>query len=455
MVRPVGTRTGAWKAGLAVAVVAAGLLWHILACTESPMAFSPSGKDLAFVTMEPYSHDDDLNLAGTRVYRLMVLSEGRNLRVLEETSRYMLTAPAWSPDGRHIAYLRILLLEKEQRDRLKEVIEKNKGLRDQQRSALDADAWRQAPLPPAAPGAAEPEPRAPDSTEDISLPPAGPLVGWAETQVTQPRMPAILVIRDARTGRVVSATRTASKPVDHEAMSFFTAYLTLRPQYSTDGHIIYWCTGSEVVAVNPEENKQWTVVAPASVAALSPDGATIAALGGSLVLCRPQDNVTVHRRIGDDDASLSGLAWVDKDTVAILRNPRGTDARLDLFRADGTPAKSIPLKLPEHETKDSNTGELAVAPSGSHMVLAFGKDVFFLKMDGTILRHWKGEAEVLAQPTFTPDSRQVAMKLMTAAAKDAKEPDRASAIVFFSPDGKELSRADVPAARLPAPAAEK
>jgi len=460
MVRPVSSRS-AWKAGLAIAVVAAGLIWHILACIESPMAFSPNGKDLAFVTMEPYGGGDDIDLAGTHVYRLMVLSEGKTVRTLEETTRYMLTAPAWSPDGKHIAYLRILLLEKEQQDRLKELIKKNKEARKRASEAVDGKAWAEAPLPPVAPGASEPPAKSPEFIEDLSLPSAGAMANYGDQQVTLPRLPAVLVVRDAATGQVVSAMRTFTAPMDVEKGDFYLfyiSYLTVRPQFSPDGHLIYLCNGSEVLSLNPEENKQWIVAAPASVATLSPDGATVAALGlQSLALLRPKTDSAVYRRLGEDDAPLSGLAWVDKDTVAVFRPKKDGEAapRIDLYRTDGTLAKSIPLKLPRHETNDTNQGELAIAPNGAGLVLAFGKDVFFMKMDGTILRHWKGDKEVLAQPTFTPDSKQVAFKLLVRATPEGKEPNHTAAIVFFSPDGKELRRAEVPAAKPPAPSAEK
>ena len=68
------------------------------------MAYSPTGKALAFTTMEPYDQGEDPLVAGKHVYRLMVLHGRNDLRVLAESSHDMLSAPAFSPDGRHIAY---------------------------------------------------------------------------------------------------------------------------------------------------------------------------------------------------------------------------------------------------------------------------------------------------------------------------------------------------------------
>ena len=87
------------------------LLWHVLACTESPMAFSPDGQSLAFVTMEPYEGEGNPGLAGPHCYRLMVVGNRQELRVLEEITNVMLTAPALSPDGSQLCYVRSITPE--------------------------------------------------------------------------------------------------------------------------------------------------------------------------------------------------------------------------------------------------------------------------------------------------------------------------------------------------------
>ena len=115
--------TAGWKAILAMTVAGGALLWHVLACIESPMAFSPSGKDLAFVTGGPsLAEGKDAHLAGARVFRMMVLSDGKHIRAVEQTDRHLLTAPAYSPNGQQLCYFRVpLLTEKQAKEALKTV----------------------------------------------------------------------------------------------------------------------------------------------------------------------------------------------------------------------------------------------------------------------------------------------------------------------------------------------
>ena len=121
MVRQVVVRFArSWKPVLAIAVAGGAVLWHVLACTESPMSFSPDGRQLAFTTMEPYEAEHNLAAAGPRLYRLMVLSEGKELQVIEETTDFMLSGPGFSPDGKRLAYLRIPLLTAKGVEKLQE-----------------------------------------------------------------------------------------------------------------------------------------------------------------------------------------------------------------------------------------------------------------------------------------------------------------------------------------------
>jgi len=450
MVRPI-TLARPWKAALAVAIVAAGLLWHVLACTESPMAFSPSGKQLAFVTLEPYG-GDNLLLAGAHTYRLMILSNlptgqaGTNqLRTLEETRDAMLTAPAWSPDGAAVCYLRIPLFTPEELDRTKAVAKKRSDL------LKEAESLAPESQPPATPGA----PGVPDAPnpEDLTLPPADNFMQQVKNTLIHPAVSAALIVRSAADGKILSTTPLQLSLGEHEDASFLLTYLLVRPQYSPDGKCIYLLAGNTLMAIHPAESKVRLLAAPASIATLSPDGETIATFqNGTIGFLKIDGSSALYRRWNTEGVSLSGLAWLDSKTLALLRaaktDAEETTAILDLIRSDGTPLKPLTLRFPDFKADKDKAGELAIAPNGKWMAISFGKDVFFMKTGGEVLSHWRHDRESLVQPTFTPDSKRLAFKRMA-----GTDPDRAQAIVFFTPEGKELTSVDIPAAApLPPPA---
>ena len=443
------------KATFGIMAASAILLWQVLACTESPMAFAPDGKDLAFVTMEPYD-DDDLHLVGARAYRLMVVSKRKDVRLIEQTTDAMLTAPAYSPDGSRLCYLRLALLTTEQ---WQEQVHWAK---------LRLRRWDQASSQPATTGPASrpaPAPATAESwrTESLSLPDIAKTRDFIQRATVNRPAAAELVIR--RTGDY-SVTRTI--PIELRGLkwgkkkdglpSFLLSYLTVRPQYGTDGKWIYVCVGDILLALNPDQKVQRILAAPASSPTLSPDGGTIAFLQEPAIgFMRTNGRKAVYVRL-DGSPSLSGLAWVDNQTVAILsklesapaggaRSPATRPAgkvTITFMRSDGTILPRPRISLPT-EKDDDKFGELAVSNDGSHVVVSFGQTVCFLDANGRIIKRLnaadgagprKGAEPRLVQPTFSPDSRSVAFKYM------AKDPYmRAEAIVFFSPEGKELARA--------------
>ena len=206
------------------------------------------------------------------------------------------------------------------------------------------------------------------------------------------------------------------------------------------------------MAVGLEESKKLRILAVlpskdhlGAMAALSPDGKTLATLQigerpvlGFFAADRPV--ATYTQVLQDKQVSLGGVGWVDSQTLAALsfEADKGGKDELHLLRTDGTLLKTIRLKLPKRARGDENTGQLAIAPNGQHAVVSFSQDVFFMGMDGEILKHWHHEDDLLVQPTFTPDSTRVAFKSMDT------EVHQAVAIVFFTPDGKELSRVSIP-----------
>ena len=417
------------KAFLAIAVVTGGLLWHLLACTESPMAFSPEGDKLAFVTMEPYGQDDIL-AAGTCAYRLMVLTDSKRVRILEETTDHMLTAPAYSPDGKHLCYLRVPLLSDEKRAGLQAYIEETK-------KEPDRSSEFQWAKPPSIEETVE--------TEDLTLPPIEASFELFKNLDNELFAPATLVVRSLDTSAVVSET-TIEIPIGEDpGHDLLMIYVLARPQYSPDGRWIYVCAGNVVFAANPSENKVHVLAFPARTIALSPDGTTVAVLHDStLAFLQKDGSRAVYLRVEKGKTSLGGLTWLDGNTAAIVTSS-GEENQIVLqrVRSDGTPAgeKALPLPKP---AKGEDTASIAwtVSSDGRHMVVVQGEDTFFMKTDGTVLNRWEGgEKEVLAQPTFTPDSKRVAFKHMTK--RDNSNP-RVDSIVFFTPQGKEMDRAAIP-----------
>jgi hypothetical protein len=387
----------------------------------------------------------------------MVLSNGKDFRTLEETGRHMLSAPAWSPDGKSLAYLRIPLFTQDEIEKMKEATKKRGDLWGE----LDKPAMEpKDPLAAVALGedkTKEPAPQKASSPEDLTLPPMEKMLNFIKGATGKPRVPAFLIVRNAASGEVTSVTQTE---LVGGADSFFELYLTSRPQYSPDGKYIYVCAKNVLMAISPDEGKERAVAAPASIAALSPDGSMAAVLQeNALGLVRTDGSTALYRRWDTENLSLSGLAWMNKETVGILRIEQtepGTEAQpaqgkqehvavIEQVRADGSPAKPLRIPLPPFELDKGLTGELAVAPNAKGLVLSFGHDVFFLKPDGTVLLHWHPDDKgpMLVEPTFTPDSMHVAFKKMA----KTGETDRAAAIVFYAPEGKEESSAEIPPAK--------
>ena len=446
MVRQVSPkRTPGWKAALAVSVVAGAILWHLLACTESPMAFSPSGEDLAFVTMEPYREyrkGEDIAIAGVHAFRLMVLSKGKTLRMIEQSTSHMLAAPAYSPDGKRLAYLRIPLLTVEQKQRMVEGIQKRKEKFDEAIFVPMDEAWPSGPAEGATTAPAD-VPKA--STEDLTLPAMEALTGLLG-MATVPTAPAELVVRDVDTGRIVSAVQVRFHVMDMGDKDLeggvLMSYLLTRLQFGPEGKWVFVCSRNFVTAVNPATREENILAAAVWAAVPSPDGKTVAVLQPRAVgFIRTDGSKATYVR-WDKEPSRAGLAWVDDKTLAILRAGDGGDragkqAVLDFVTTDGQmlPAKTLPIA---GQGDQEESGQLAVAPDGKHMVVSFGSSVHFMRSDGKVLKSWKHDSDLLVQPTFTPDSKTLAFKYML------EDEGRASAVVFFTPAGKELSRVKIP-----------
>lgn len=419
--------------GALIVVFVGGIavVWHILACQESPMSFSPAGDRLALTVMEPYDYDN-LILQGHHAWRLLVLDQGQRLRTVETSITHMLTGPVYSPDGKSLCHLRIPLLSQEASERLKEEVRKRRD----QPAGPEEFHWPNDPAPPREPG--DNPPAAPF---DLTLPPAQAVVDFAQQAETYPPVPATLVVRDGVTDAVLSEARV-ELPITPEDGDWAMAYVTLRPQYTPDGQWVCFSAGGVAFAVNVITRAQHILAVGAPVATLSPDGKTLAFLTARneetvLGFMQTDGQAATYRR-WHKNVSPGGLTWSDAQTVALLE-PKSDDTQwVHLVRKDGTLRRSIRLRIhaPGTDKEKDNQGQLAISPDRRYLVVGFGKDVFFMRIDGTLCRHWHDEEAALAQPAFSPDSRKVAFKRMTE--QDQKEL-RSAEIVFFTPEGKELS----------------
>jgi len=440
MVRQVVVRFArSWKPVLAIAVAGGAVLWHVLACTESPMSFSPDGRQLAFTTMEPYEAEHNLAAAGPRLYRLMVLSEGKELQVIEETTDFMLSGPGFSPDGKRLAYLRIPLLTAKGVEKLQEHAQAR-----EKAFGGDPFAWADLSASPPSRPATEPASSQPSAeTLDLSAPPVDAVVALAQRLIANIEVPAELVVRDAKSRQIVSTTPVELRLTPELDPDLLITYATLRPQWSPDGQWVYLCAAEIAWAVNPSANERRAYGIAGNIA-LSPDGQTLAlGLGQAVGLIRTDGQTAVYRRL-EQPVSRSGMTWLGKDKLAALTFTKEGDprARLYVIGADGAVIENRPLPIADDAGSEENTGALAVAPDGGSMVVAYGEHVYFLDAKGTVAKHWQAqEGEILAQPAFSPDSKTVAFKYMKE--REGSHP-RAEAIAFFSPRGEELKRVPIP-----------
>jgi len=447
--------TPAWKALLALTIAAGALLWHLLACTESPMAFSPDGENLAFVTMEPYD-PDDMELVDTHVYRLMVLTKAKDLKVIEETTQYMLSAPAYSPDGKQLCYLRVPLLTQKQA----EILKKTEPVKPKE-IKIEFDST-QDPKSSESTHPAEPE------IADLTLPPAKQVFEAVESIMSAAQIPAALIVRDTQSYEMISRSKLTI-PLSKEGMGLLFTYLLSKPQYSPNSQWIYLPVPYFIAGVNPTKNKMSILAGPVSfgknkplftMAAVSPNGKIIATITGGeepiLGLIQTDGQKTNYRRL-KGIPSASGVVWRDDKILVLLIPAEEKDKshiELRFLHADGSEQKTISVDLPGLKRDDDFTmGELAISPNGRFLAISFLSQVYFLNIDGKLLHRVKLPKETgLVQPTYSPDSQHVAFKYMEGE-KDDKL--RVSEIVFFTPQGKEIKRCKVPPSQLLQNAIEK
>jgi hypothetical protein len=434
-----------WKPRLLLAVGVVAVLWHILACVESPMSFSPEG-DLAFVVSDPYGpYSDGWMLAGARTYRLMVLEKDGELREIERTSTHQLGAPAYSPDGQQIAYLRVPLLTPADWDRVKSLLEEKKAIRESVSEAADADAWFRFGPDDSAEGA----PAAPTRDGSLGLPLVESLFPEGMDYLKGGGLlPAELIVRSVSGEPLRSFPIQVFFPlVDGDkgvkssdfAMHYWYNYVLNRPQYDPGGEWIYCWVNFQSFAVNTVTGKIHRFDGLSWGSTLSPDGKTVAAhTEEAVVLVQTDGSRVVQARLARE-TSINGLAWVDAGTLAVLGS-----SEIDFYNRDGVLLRTETLSLPD---KNDELRTLALSPDGRYMAISSGEPAF-LTTDGEVLEVLETEEDYFfSQPVFTPDSEQVAFKLMRG---KSEKPEYTQAIVFFSANGEELSRVPIPRVEQPA-----
>jgi len=439
----------------------AALVGCLPGCLESPMAFSPNGRQLALVVCEPFP-GDGFEQAGRHGFRLLVV-EGQDVRAIETTTTHMLTGPAYSADGSRLCYLRVPLLTAEQmqqwRQRHSARVESVERIIEQVTTDWGLREAETEPGPEAEPeGEAPPEPEAQPATAPAT--PPGPKVDLSSTPpledaastvlalMSGPPMEARLIVRRTDGFEVVSDT-PVRLPVPVSAdkgPSLLATYAQLAPRFDADGQTVLFAAAGLLFAVRPAEGTQRVVAGPAQTVVPRGDGRAAVLLGseGSLGLADLPGRRTVFLKL---DVSWSARpAWLADGTLLAAGtapdDQRGPLGWLLRIAADGTVTRRVECNA---AYAPGGGLDLAASPDGRAAVLAHGKNVYFLDADGKVLRQWTSEEEALHQPVFSPDGSRVAMKLIVPTG--AGRAKRTAAVVVFAPDGTELSRQ--PIAPLP------
>lgn len=469
---------------------------------ESPMSFSPDSRNLTLTTLEPLHTDAGGFVAGPQAFRVMVISQQKQLRVLEERTDALLTAPGYSPDGQKVCYLRIPLLSEEQDKAQSEEVERRlKPLENavskpwvewwasgghfpkpqaqqDEATAAQSTPWEArepsdavASTPPgiAATQPASTEPTVGPDTQaastqpavqivDAALPPVTGVFSAAVNTVFLPGVTGQLVVRDVRTGQVVSETPVELPKPDHQAI-----YMNTRPEFDAAGQWVYFAAGQVVMAVNPASGEKRVVASNSQVAKLSPDGKTLAVYmhDGNyelsvIGLISTDGQMALYRKL--PFAVADNVAWIDNKTLALLSPEQQPSAAsqaaqaaatqpgvpevlvIQRLRRDGTLLAPTRIVRPKDSQESKvNVSGIAIAPDGKHMVLGN----LFMTTDGQRISVLQSDREMsLSQPVFSPDSRQVAFKVTR---EIGEKTQRTEGVVFYSSEGKMVGKVEIPA----------
>lgn len=435
---------------LVVMAAGAGVIWHILACTESPMAFSPGGEELAFTVREPFYKNYEELLVQSGNYQLMVLGKDKELRVLEESSTHMLTGPGWSRDGKYLAYLRIPVF--------KDGEEKNTAV-EKWEAGLPHKNERITPS--TSPSSSKPDAKAYvwDQYEDRGLPSIGLAHGSAhefrESFSSNPLV-ATLVVREAASGNIAG-----SMPIEIPTMPgenkdgdvlYALAYTLCRPQFSREeDQWIYFTVGRIAMAANPWQGKVRIFGGSFLVSAFSPDGKILAGFGEDehVRFIRTDGSAAFYFR--EKGLCCYSIVWLDTRRVAYVVKNEDVSFSARFMSVDGSVSTGQVLPLAGETENEEEKIQLVSGSDGKRVVLSCPSgNVIFMDGDAGEIGRWQPqdrENEVMVSFVFSPDGRKLACKYMRKNGRT--DSGRTDAVVFFSPEGKELYRVQIPVAAKP------
>jgi len=405
-------------------------------CLDSAMSFSPDGEHLAMVVCEQID-DAGVGVKGGASYRLMVLSKRKKLKVLEDARESMLSAPVFSPDGKRLCYLRLPLPTEQEKAKQQAAAEKRAD-RLAELAKIAPDPWTRVFADPQDPGGRKGDPDM--QITDQTLPSVAHLANMLHDRFVANHVVAKLVVRNAKTGKVIASV-DVKMPFAGGIADFHL--ITLR--YGPRGKWIYVSTGHSVLRVHPVLAECHILAAPALVAELSPDGNTLAVATGRAIGFVATDGSAARYVKWPTPITMRSIAWADNKTLAILSHRPGDDEDGDIRTLNFLPAAGGKLETVDLKT-DANgdslkSGVLAVSPNGRHVVASYSENLFFLNRAGKELKHITVKSIAFASPTFSPDSKVVAVKRM---AKVGDNSWRADEIVFFSPAGARRAAQKIP-----------
>ena len=435
-----------WKAKLAMIVAAGVIASHIMACVESPMSFSPTGT----LVFSIWDRTEEPSSPSINVFRVMTLERDKTLREIERSETHILGGPVFSPDATQIAYLRIPipLIEEEEAVVIVEPVPDTEVT--SQEAIADDDTAVVSPETAMEEETVEPEIVAGNRPFDFP-------VDWEDlpnaTIMTQSELAdamrqdvafvdAELVFRDVANGALVDKLPFPLPILDEGTLAFdyYFSKLAFNPQATE----VFFAAQGLIFALDFSERKA-RVLGTALRAALSPDGSMLVgyeAEGELLSLYATDATRAVHIGPAHDIETLSEAFWMDDITVAVLGIGDGK-TYLDTYDANGVLQASRMLV-----EESFNGGSVSLSPDGRFLALVTDEDVTFFSDKFIVLEQFEHELgeDFFDAAVYTPDSQQVAFKHLVTEelGEDGPEVVRTDAIVFFTPQGRELFRVDIP-----------